>query len=101
MEKIDRLICQLTIFIIIKDYTTSGSDVSSLSRQKLLDNHNSRGVPTYTTYLYPTQIRTKTIQNKKKYMIVLRKQNKIIQMSNVWSEEFNKKNKKKNVWVRL
>ena len=48
-----------------------------------------RGVPTYTQ---STQMRTKIFQNKKKYMIFLLKQNKIIQMSNVWSEEFSKNN---------
>ena len=37
-----------------------------------------RGVPTYTQ---STQMRTKIFQNKKKYMIFLLKQNKIIQMS--------------------
>ena len=40
-----------------------------------------------------TQMRTKIFQNKKKYMIFLLKQNKIIQMSNVWSEGFSKNNK--------
>ena len=50
----------------------------------------ARGVPTYTQ---STQMRTKIFQNKKKYTIFLLKQNKIIQMSNVWSERFSKNNK--------
>ena len=55
-----------------------------------LDYCNSfRSVPTYTQ---STQMRTKIFQNKKKYMIFLLKQNKIIQMSNVWSEGFSKNN---------
>ena len=37
-------------------------------------------------------MRTKIFQNKKKYTIFLLKQNKIIQMSNVWSEGFSKNN---------
>ena len=35
---------------------------------------------------------TKIFQNKKKYMFFLLQQNKIIQMSNVWSEGFSKNN---------
>ena len=48
-----------------------------------------RGVPTYTQ---STQMRTKIFQNKKKYMIFLLKQNKIIQMSSKLSQGFSKNN---------
>ena len=51
--------------------------------------YTTRGVPTYTQ---STQMRTKIFQNKKKYMIFLLKQNKIIQMLNVRSEGFSKNN---------
>ena len=38
-------------------------------------------------------MRTNIFQNKKKYIISLLKQTKIVQMLNVWSEGFSKNNK--------
>ena len=67
----------------------SGSSSDSSNQEG--DIAMSKGVPTYT---HSTQMRTKIFQNKKKYMIFLLRQNKIIhEMWNVCSAEgFSKNN---------